>query len=38
MQELGSEYGMYLVWVISILLAVAGTKYITEYRSRRKSK
>lgn len=35
MRELGSEYGMYIVWVITIILAIAGTKFYFESKSKK---
>ncbi len=36
-RELGFDYGMYLVWAITVLLAVVGTNRFTSwYESKRR--
>ncbi len=35
MRELGFDYGMYLVWVITIILAVVGSKFYFESKSKK---
>ena len=38
MRELGFDYGMYLVWAITIILAVVGSKFYFEGRRSKKGK
>lgn len=35
MRELGLDYGMYIVWAITLILAVVGSKFFFESRGKK---
>ncbi len=37
-RELGVDYGMYLVWAVTVLLAIVGTRSFTTWYESKKRK